>query len=164
MCCQLGELVLTDLLGQLDLDPRESIMDHRERRPEDGVGADRGEPEPQRPDLAGGGPAGRFRCRLDQREHPAGVVEEGGAGRRQPDTAITLQQTDTQDPFQALDLPAERRLGHLQPGRGPAEVQLLGDGDEPAELGQRVVHAATVSRDTESGLDGYRNRGLRLLG
>ena len=33
-----------------------------------------------------------------------------------------------------LDRLGERRLGHVQPRRGPAEVQLLGDGDEVAQV------------------------------
>ena len=36
--------------------------------------------------------------------------------------------------LQLLDLPRQRGLGHLEPLRGPAEVQLLGHGDEGTDL------------------------------
>lgn len=35
--------------------------------------------------------------------------------------------------LQLLDRPAQRRLAHMQPGGGPAEVEFLGDRDEVAQ-------------------------------
>ena len=66
---------------------------------------------------------------------------------------VPLEQLGAHDALELLDLPAQRRLGHLQPGGGPAEVQLLGDGDETAELLQRERHARKVSINAVMDLD-----------
>ena len=60
--------------------------------------------------------------------------------------------------LERLDLPAQRGLGDVQRfGRAP-EVQLLGDGDEPADLDQiEVCDAAIVSPANTSVLE---NRAL----
>jgi hypothetical protein len=58
-------------------------------------------------------------------------------GRRQPDQAIAaLKQFHAKNPFQNLDLPAERRLRHVQPGSGAAKMQFLRHGDKAAHLAQ----------------------------
>ena len=68
--------------------------------------------------------------------------QEALAGRRQPDRAVAaLQQRHTEDPFENLDLPAERRLRHVQSRRGAAEMQFLRHGHEAAHLAQ-LEHAA----------------------
>ena len=38
--------------------------------------------------------------------------------------------------LQHLDLPRQGRLGQVQPRRGPAEMHLLGDGDEAAGVAE----------------------------
>ena len=45
-----------------------------------------------------------------------------------------LQQDHVQFPFQALQLLAQRGLPDVFAGRGPAEVQLLGQGNEVTQL------------------------------
>jgi hypothetical protein len=49
-------------------------------------------------------------------------------------TARTLQEPHAKDAFENLDLPAQRRLGHMESLGGPAEMQLLGGRDEATEL------------------------------
>ena len=63
-----------------------------------------------------------------------------------PDAAVdqaiaALKQFYTQYSFENLDLPAERRLRHVQSGSGAAEMQFLRHGHETAYLAQ-FEHAA----------------------
>ena len=44
------------------------------------------------------------------------------------------QQLAAQQLLERPDLPAQRRLGDVEPLRGPAEVELLGDRDESAQV------------------------------
>jgi hypothetical protein len=48
----------------------------------------------------------------------------------------TPQQVTADQALQAADLPAQRGLGQVEPGRGPAEVQLVGHRDEGAQVTQ----------------------------
>ena len=75
-------------------------------------------------------------------QHLAGLVEEQPAGVGEFDAAVgALEQARTDFLLQRLDLLAQRRLGDRE-GRladvatlgGAAEVQLLGDGDEIAQV------------------------------
>jgi hypothetical protein len=68
------------------------------------------------------------------------------AGRQPHRAAGAVQQGDAQDALQQLDLPAERRLGHVQPLGGAAEMQLLGGGHEAAQLTQ-FEHRKAPARD-----------------
>src|SRR6185437_15040600 len=44
------------------------------------------------------------------------------------------QQLTSEQPLERADLAAERGLREIQPRRGPAEVELLRDGDERAQV------------------------------
>ncbi|MNX45725.1 hypothetical protein D3C86_762490 [compost metagenome] len=53
------------------------------------------------------------------------------------DAASTAgEQRDAEVMFQQLNLPTERRLGHVQPFGGAAKIQFSGDGGEAAQLSQ----------------------------
>ena len=70
-------------------------------------------------------------------EQPPRPVEQRVAGQRQLDPVRgAAQQVAADEPFQAADLPAQRGLRHEQPGRGPAEVQLLGNRHERPQMPQ----------------------------
>jgi hypothetical protein len=59
------------------------------------------------------------------------VLEEDLPGRRQPEPAtVAAEQQNTKIIFQGGELTTQGRLGEVQPVRGPADVQLLGDHDE----------------------------------
>ena len=84
---------------------------------------------------------------------PAGVRDRA---------AVALEQLRAELLLERLDLPAERGLGDVQGFGRPAEVQLLRDGDEPADLDEiEVCDAATVSPATRSVLDFAAFRGHR---
>ena len=64
-------------------------------------------------------------------EHPVRVRQQRLARGRERDAArAAVEERDAQLAFQPPDRLRQRRLGHPQPGRGPPEVQLFGDGEE----------------------------------
>ena len=75
---------------------------------------------------------------LSARPQDAARLEQEHAARRgQRDGAAgAVQQAHPQHMFQQLDLPAQRRLGHVHARRGAAEMQFLGGGDKAAKLPQ----------------------------
>src|SRR5690606_27195369 len=77
----------------------------------------------------------------------AGFLEKqpAGVGQRHVPVAA-LEQAHPEFLFQGLDLLAQRRLGNAQHLSGAAEMQLLGDGDEIAQVAQ--FHKGSMSRKT----------------
>ena len=74
---------------------------------------------------------------LDRVEDLARAHEERRAGRGQLDLALVAQQQLRADLLlERADLLAQRRLGHVQALGRAAEVQLLGDGDEVAQVAE----------------------------
>ena len=72
---------------------------------------------------------------VDGGEDLAGPVEVRRPGIGQVDPpGGTAQQRHPQLGLELTDLLGQRRLGHVQPLGGPAEVPLLGDGDEVAQV------------------------------
>ena len=85
-------------------------------------------------------------------EDPPRLLEHRGAGLRQLDAAVgPLQEPDPELGLELADLLAHRGLRDVQALGRAAEVQLLGDGDEVAEVpelhltGRRVVGAGRSS-------------------
>ena len=69
------------------------------------------------------------------REDRVGSVEQHLARRQQLDAARRAPQQGRPDVgLEAADELGQRRLRHVQPGRGAAEVQLLSHGDERVQL------------------------------
>jgi len=63
--------------------------------------------------------------------------EEGAAGGGERHRARTAgEQRDAELMLQQLDLPAQRRLRHVQALGGTAEIQFAGQGGEAAQLGE----------------------------
>ena len=113
-------------------------LDEPRERLEHGDGPGEGDP-----DLAGLAPgrAPDLVARVvELREDRAGLLQEEAPRLREPDAPpVPFEQRRAQLVLDRLDLLAERRLAHVQAARGPAEVELLGDGDEVAQLAD--VHA-----------------------
>lgn len=79
----------------------------------------------------------------DGRQDRPRVAEEALAGGEQADAPRgPLEQRRAELVLEAADLAAERRLRDVQATRGAADVLLLGDGDEVAQLGE--AHAPRV--------------------
>ena len=81
--------------------------------------------------------------RLELLEHPASALEQQLAGGVHRDVARGAgEQFDSQESFELADLLRQRRLRHPEALGRPAEVVLLGDGDEVAEM-PRLEHTAS---------------------
>ncbi len=76
-----------------------------------------------------------------------GLVQEVLAAWREGDVAAVAQQQATAEVvLQLADLLGQRRLADEQPGRCPAEVQLLGDRDEVAHQPEVEIHPVLPGR------------------
>jgi hypothetical protein len=67
-----------------------------------------------------------------------------------------LEELDAELPLQALDALGERRLRHAESIGCPAEMQLLADGDEMAQL-TKINHARirkSLAFSARSGMEG----------
>ncbi len=106
----------------------------------DGAGGEvRGDADPERAGLAGADAGHRALEPLDPLDDRPRLVEQHGPGGRQLDPARRPhEQLHAERRLERLDPLAERRLGDVQPLGGAAEVQLLGDGDEVAEVAHEV--------------------------
>lgn len=88
--------------------------------------------EDERRGAGGGRDPGAGLLGLPQ-QRPCLVVERPARrGERDPGGGA-VQQDGAEIGLQLFDGPAQRRLGHVQPGGGPAEVPFLGDGHEVAQ-------------------------------
>jgi hypothetical protein len=122
---------------EADVDGREARAPDPEDAREDVQIGRRHEPDGQLADLAAAGAARRAHGALRVREHPAHLVEERMPRGGELDAAVrAMEQVDAELAFELSDLLAERRLRHVQARRGAAEVQLLRDGQEVAEVAE----------------------------
>ena len=86
---------------------------------------------------------------LAGRQHRPRFRQEGTTrGGQRHRMAGALEQPHPQLPLQHLNLPAERRLGHVQALGGATEVELLGEGDKGAEVG-RIQHRRARPRQSK---------------
>ncbi len=77
-----------------------------------------------------------------------GRLQELAAGAGQFDAAGgAVEQAQIQFALQFADAERQRRLGHLQPVRGPGEAAKFGDGLERLKLTQRDIHNVSISID-----------------
>jgi len=77
-------------------------------------------------------------------------VQEHRAEPVEPDPpSLPVEERHAEFGFQARDRPAQRGLGHVQFGRGPADVLEAGDGLEVAKLKQ--VHRLMLSKHKDFG-------------
>jgi hypothetical protein len=99
----------------------------------------RGDAQPEGAGLAGADPRHDALELLDALDDATRLVEQQRAGGRQLDAPRGAdEQLDAQRGLERLDALAERRLRDVQARGGAAEVQLLGDGDEVAQVAQQV--------------------------
>ena len=122
-------------LAQLDLHTgvRRPEALHRARDNRQKRRADEAHSEPS--GLSGVEPARGRHGAIELRQQSPGVPEERRARRRQLNAAPGAdEEAKSQLLLEPLDLLAQRGLGDVQPCGGPAEVQLLSDRDEVAQL------------------------------
>ena len=86
-------------------------------------------------------------ARVDRGEDLAAALEQHLAGGRELDAARgAVEQRLAELGLEAADLLRERRLRDVQPLGGAAEVPLLGDGDEVAQVPELHVTLAFISK------------------
>lgn len=67
------------------------------------------------------------------------LVQQNHAGRGEPDLTVRpVEQCGSEVLLQPAHRLAEGWLGHAEPVGGPAEVQLVGDGDEDTQVAQEI--------------------------
>jgi hypothetical protein len=82
--------------------------------------------------------------RVESGEGRSRLAEKHNAGIGQADLAVgTVEQLETQFPFETADGLAHCRLGDVEATCCPSEVQFLGDGHEAAEVPD--IHHLTIS-------------------
>ena len=85
----------------------------------------------------------RAAAAVGPREQLAGLLEQRRAGRSQRDTApVAFEELDAQLGLERAHLLAHARLREMQSLGRAAEVQLLGHGDERAQMPE--LHAAMI--------------------
>ena len=135
-----------------------------QQRAQDAEAAGGGEADAQQARAARGDAAGGDRGAVGERQQPPGLVQEGRAGGRQLNLpVVAFQQFRADAPLQFLDLPAQRRLGHVQPFGRAAEVEFLRDGDESGQLVKGKHDAFRVSLDAYLGLDMHHSGSLHSI-
>jgi len=129
------------LLADVHAQPRVALPDGVEERLEAVPGAG-GQPDGQ---VAGLAAAGRLRCGerlVDGAQGGAGRLQQRLAGLGELDAARrALQQRHAELLLEPGDRGAQRLLGDVHAARGAREVQLLGDGDEVAQVAQLHIHS-----------------------
>jgi hypothetical protein len=131
---------------QLDVDVGEARAPDAQHARQD-VEVGRGdEPDREPPDFAASRALRHALRTLRLRQDLAGVSEERTARGRQLDAALRpVEEHDSELLLELADLLAQRRLRDPHPRGRAAEVQLLRDGDEVAEVAE--LHPAAVIHD-----------------
>ena len=133
------------LAAQIEHHAGEFLAQGGGERGEQSVRRGAGEADGEAAVLAAGGTAGVLERGVDGGEDLAAAFEQHLAGGRELDAAgRPVQQRLAEFGLEAADLLREGWLGDVQPRGGAAEVALLGDGDEVAQVSE--LHGF-ISRD-----------------
>ena len=134
---ELAQLLAGAELVQAQRDVRRVVAERAQQLGHERVHRRADEADRQPADLAALDAPGLARCVLDRVEDLPRPDEERLAGGRQLDPALVAQQQRRPDLLLELaDLLAQRRLRHVQALGRAAEVQLLGDDDEVAQVAE----------------------------
>jgi putative acetyltransferase len=91
---------------------------------------------------------------LDAAQRPASPLEKRGPGRGEPNrTRRPRQQRAADGLLEPADRLGQWRLGHVQPRSRVTKVQLLGDGDEVAQVAKLDIHIHRVLIEMNGILD-----------
>ena len=101
------------------------------------MGGGRRESDDDGAEVAFGDSLHGLRGALGELEDTSRVGKKGDAGGGEGDRPRgAVDELHAELALELLDLPAQRRLGHVQALGGAPEVQLLGDGDETGQSGE----------------------------
>ncbi|GAA0548600.1 hypothetical protein GCM10009533_54070 [Saccharopolyspora spinosporotrichia] len=119
------------LAAQRELDPRQLGGDRAGEAREHVVAARTGEPDRDAADLPEARGPHRVPGHSRLGQHPASGLQQRLAGSREPDSpGVALEERHPEIAFEQPDLPAQRRLRHVQPRGRAAEVQFFRDSNE----------------------------------
>jgi len=130
---------------EVEVDAGEVRAQRPGQRRQQVVGGRPGEPDRDPSQGTGRDPGRLLVGRVHRGQDGAGTLQVTHPGRGQ--LHVPGRPGEERDPdaeFQLLDRLRQGRLGHVQAPGGPAEVALLGDGDERAELGEFEFDALSV--------------------
>ena len=114
------DLLARDQFLEVDVDVGQDRGDLLQQRAQDAEAAGRREADPERPERPEAMRRAVTGARSASAMQPAGLVQEGASGGGQLDLAVVpLQQLGAHGLLQLLDLPAQRRLGHVRAVRRP---------------------------------------------
>jgi hypothetical protein len=130
-------------LAHVDLDPGAFVRHHREQVRQRLVRRAGDVAHAYQAGLAAPGPPGVLDQAGGVGQNPAGRLDEHPAGLGQPGRP-PLEQLDAQGTFEVTNLPAQRRLGHVQALGRPLEPTLIGNRDDVPHETQLDHHANTV--------------------
>ena len=146
------ELIAGDHFLQRDLDIGQFAPAGRHQRRHVAVGGCRREADIDRSGLAVRHPPGQHGRALRQLEEVPRIGQKTLPRGRQPDGPVAaLQQRHIENAFEDLDLPAERRLRHIQPLRRATEMQFFRNCNEAAQLAQLKHETCIFNRRRGAG-------------
>ena len=143
-----GAEVVEQRAGRLLADVQAQVgmaLSHRVEQRLQAVPGARREPDAQVAGLAPAGRLGSGERLVDRAQRGAGRLQQRLAGLRELHAAgRALQQRHAELLLEPGDRGAERLLGDVHAGGRAREVQLLGDGDEVAQVPQLHIHSRGV--------------------
>jgi hypothetical protein len=137
------------------------VLDGGQDRGERLEAGHRGVPEPDGSSDARPGEARALGRALERSERQRCLLEERPPGGGELDVAAGAdEQVGAERALELVDLVAQRRLGDVQARGGPAEMELLRDGQEVAEQARLEIDSPRLTLARNTGLG--RRRGPRL--
>ena len=142
--CRCGHVAQPELdAGQRGTESQQEIREQLNRR--------EAEADPQHAQLSPHGAACDVERRRRLLQQPCGARQQHLSRGRQPHLAVPAPHQRPADRFlQPLDLLGQRRLGDMESIRRPAEMQLLRQRDERAQLRHRKRHSKELSHQASS--------------
>jgi hypothetical protein len=129
------------------------VLDSSEDRSEGLEAGRRGVGEADGPGDTRAGEAGVFGGAFERGERQGRLLEERPARGGELDVAaVTREQVRAERLLELVDLVAERGLGDVEARRGPAEMELLRNGQEVAQQARLEVDRARLSLARDTGL------------
>ena len=130
-----GQLPASVQFVHVELDVREPLVKGAQDRRKHAVGRRADEAEREPPDFPLLGTASCAHCPVQLRQRAPRLSQQHLTGGGELDAALgAAEQRDPHLRLELADVQAEGRLRNPKPFRGAGEVELIGDGDEPAEL------------------------------
>ena len=148
--------------GQIDVGARGAELPDGERHDRAGGGLQ--EPDREAADLAARRAPRRLDPGLDLVDRALGIPAERCAGGSDPDlTPVAMEELGPDLGLEPLDLLADRGLGDVDAVRRPAEVELVGDGQEVPQVAELDTHKVEILQTAQLYIGHYEMANLSWL-